>query len=55
MDREVDPALDGFTLGGFVLDEVFYPVLDLDKLITDGELADAAIDPETSNEELGDE
>ena len=51
MNREVDPVLDGFTLGGFVLDDVFHPVLDLDKLITDGELADAAMAPETSNEE----
>jgi twitching motility protein PilI len=55
MNREVDPVLEGFTLGGFVLDDVFYPVLDLEKLITDGELADAAMVPETSNEELRDE
>ena len=55
MNRDVDPLLDGLTLGGFVLEDVFYPVLDLDKLVNDGELADAAVAPETSNKELGDE
>ena len=55
MSREVDPVLAGFTLGGFALGESFYPVLDLDKLITDGELVDAAIAPDESSEGLGDE
>jgi len=55
MGRDVDPVLAGYTLGGFVMGDEFYPVLDLDKLITEGELADAAIAPEQSNEELGDE
>jgi len=55
MNAEVDPALNGVTLGGFVLEEKFHPVLDLDKLITDGELADAAIAPGHSSEELGNE
>ena len=55
MNRDVDPVLAGFTLGGFALGETFYPVLDLDKLITDGELADAAIAPDQCSEELGDD
>ena len=54
MERDVDPAVHGYTLGGFVLDDDFCAVLDLDKLINEGELANAAVASEQHSEETGD-
>lgn len=54
MNREADPAVAGFTLGGFSHGKEFLAVLDLDKLVKEGELADAAIAVAESDEDLGD-
>lgn len=54
MNRETDPVLAGFTLGGFVHGDEFLAVLDLDKLVREGELADAALVVSESDEESGD-
>lgn len=53
MNRETDPLLAGFTLGGFAYGDEFLPVLDLDKLVREGELADAAIAVSESDEDNG--
>lgn len=42
MDHEVDPDFAGFTQGGFMADDTFLAVLDIDKLVADEELANAS-------------
>ena len=51
MNGTVDAALAGFTLGGFYSDERFLAVLDIDKLVDNAELANAASGEEISTED----
>ena len=51
MNGQVDAALAEFTLGGFYSGERFLAVLDIDKLVDNADLADAASGEEISTED----
>ncbi|RLQ23782.1 hypothetical protein DWB85_01115 [Seongchinamella sediminis] len=55
METEVDPDFAGYTLGGFGDGKRFLAVLDIDKLITDGDLSNAAANDPSSSEEQANE
>jgi twitching motility protein PilI len=55
MAYEVDPDLAGFTLGGFHDGDRFLAILDIDSLVADSELSNAAAPAPVSNEEISDE
>jgi twitching motility protein PilI len=54
MEQEVDGDFAEFTLGGFHEGGRFLPVLDIDKLIVDGDLSNAAANDADSIEDLTD-
>ena len=55
MNAPVDPDFVEYTLGGFPHQDRFLAVLDIDKLIADGELSNAAAnDPDSSEERTND-
>lgn len=55
MEYPVDEDFAGFTLGGFHDEDRFLAVLDIDKLVADGELSNAAAPGPVSNERMSDE
>lgn len=55
MEAPVDPDFVEYTLGGFPHQDRFLAVLDIDKLIADGDLSNAAAnDPDSSEERTND-
>lgn len=56
MEQAVDANFAEFTLGGFGDGERFLPVLDIDKLMEDGDLSNAAAanDPDSSEDRIDD-
>lgn len=54
MEHAVDADFAEFTLGGFCEGDRFLPVLDIDKLIADGDLSNAAANDQVSNEDRTD-
>lgn len=55
MEHPVDEHIAGFTLGGFRDGDRFLAILDIDKLVADSELSNAAAVGPVSNEEKVDE
>jgi twitching motility protein PilI len=55
MEYPVDPHFAEFALGGFHCGDRFLAILDIDKLVADGELSDAAAQSTVANEEESDE
>lgn len=55
MGHQVDPDFVDFTLGGFRDGDRFLAVLDVEKLVADSELSNAAIPGPVSSEEIQDE
>ncbi|MCB1732379.1 MAG: hypothetical protein KDI21_18065, partial [Halieaceae bacterium] len=55
MEYPVDPDFAEFTLGGFHSDDRFLAILDVDKLVADSELSNAAASRTAANEEISDE
>ena len=56
MEAPVDPDFADYTLGGFAQGSRFLAVLDIDKLITDGDLSNAAAnDPDSLEEQDNDQ
>jgi len=55
MDYPVDEDFSGFTLGGFHYGERFLAILDIDKLVGDGDLSNAAASGPVLNEEKTDD
>jgi twitching motility protein PilI len=55
MQYEVDADFAGFTLGGFHDGDRFLAILDIDSLVADSELSNAAAPAPVSNEEISDE
>lgn len=55
MDFEVDKDLAPFALGGFHCGQRFLAILDIDKLVADGDLSNAAASSSVSNEEISNE
>jgi twitching motility protein PilI len=55
MEHEVDADFASFTLGGFPQGERFLAVLDIDKLIDDSDLSNAAATDPDSSEDLTDD
>ena len=55
MEYPVDPDFAEFPLGGFHSGDRFLAILDVDKLVADSELANAAASRTAANEEISDE
>ncbi len=55
MEQPVDEDFEPFTLGGFPDGDRFLAVLDIDKLIADSDLSNAAADAEATDEVHGDD
>jgi twitching motility protein PilI len=55
MDHAVDPDFAGYTLGGFMYKGDFLAVLDIDKLVADDELSNAAAGRVSSSKGKGNE
>jgi hypothetical protein len=55
MEYEVDEDFVDFTLGGFHDGERFLAILDVERLVTDSELSNAAIPAAVSNEGMSNE
>lgn len=55
MEYPVDEDFAGFTLGGFHDGDRFLAILDVDKLVADSELSNAAAPGPVSNERMSDE
>ena len=55
MEHEVDPDFAEYTLGGFMYKGEFLAVLDIDKLVADDELSNAAAGKISSKKGKNDE
>tara|TARA_R110002110_G_scaffold362241_1_gene572029 strand:- start:101186 stop:101752 length:567 start_codon:yes stop_codon:yes gene_type:complete len=50
MEHAVDPDLAGFTLGGFMYNDRFLAILDIDRLVADEDLSNASATDTSANE-----